>query len=208
MKKRISLNSTSILFIVFFVTASLNAQISLDLETDLVSTGYNDVRIPGKSGNLISLKDDLKPSSDIFYRIKLNYTLSSAYAISLLYSPLTVRSEGRISKDFNFASQIFPSNKDLNGTYKFNSYRLTYRYDFVQIYSLEFGIGFTAKIRDAKISLSSQNISAEKTNVGLVPIINFKLLWRTDDNFGFLFEGDALDAKQGRGSRFFSSCFI
>ncbi len=179
MKKIISLTAALILLMSICLTTSLNAQVILDVETGLVSTGYNDVRIPGNQGTFISFKDDLKPSSDIFYRIKLNYTFSSAHTLSLLFAPLTVKSEGRINKDVDFAGKVFPANKDLSGSYKFNSYRLTYRYDFVQNPNLEFGLGFTAKIRDARIALSSQGISAEKTNVGFVPIINFRLFWHT-----------------------------
>ena len=198
MKNRFSFAVTLILLISSFLTASLNAQVILDFETGLVSTGYNDVRIPGNQGTLISFKDDLTPSSGIFYRIRFNYTFSSAHTLSLLFAPLTVKSEGRINKDVNFAGSVFPANEDLSGSYKFNSYRLTYRYDFVQNPNLEFGLGFTAKIRDARIALSSPEISAEKTNVGFVPIINFRLFWRSYEKLGFLLEGDALAAKQGR----------
>ena len=62
----------------------------------------------------------------------------------------------------------------------------------------EFGLGFTAKIRDAKISLASSGVESEKTNVGFVPIINFRMLWKLDEKFGILLEGDALAAPQGR----------
>ncbi len=198
MKNRFSLAVALILLISVCLTASLNAQVILDIETGLVSTGYNDVRISGNQGTLISFKDDLTPSSGIFYRIRLNYTFSSAHNLSLLFAPLTVKSEGRINKDVNFAGQVFPANEDLSGSYKFNSYRLTYRYDFVQNPNIEFGLGFTAKIRDASIALSSQGISAEKTNVGFVPIINFRLFWHSYEKLGFLLEGDGLAAKQGR----------
>lgn len=194
MKKRISLTT----FLILFITISVNAQVSVNFETGLVNTGYNDVRIPGNQGTFISLKDDLKPNTDIFYRIKLNYTFSSSHTLSLLYSPLTIQSEGRLNKEVNFAGKIFQANRDLSGSYKFNSYRLTYRYDFLQNPDIEFGLGFTAKIRDARIALSSQNIFAEKTNVGFVPIINFRLLWNLNDDFGLLFEGDGIAAKQGR----------
>jgi hypothetical protein len=198
MKSRISLTAALISLLSVCLTASLNAQVILDVETGLVSTGYNDVRIPGDQGTLISFKDDLTPSSGIFYRIRLNYTFSSAHTLSLLFAPLTIKSEGRINKDVNFAGKVFPANEDLSGSYKFNSYRLTYRYDFVQNPNLEFGLGFTAKIRDARIALSSQGISAEKSNVGFVPIINFRLFWHAYEKLGFLLEGDALAAKQGR----------
>lgn len=198
MKNRISLTVALILLMNGFLTSSLNAQVILDVETGLVSTGYNDVRITGEQGTLISFKDDLTPSSGIFYRIRLNYSFSSAHTLSILFAPLTVESEGRINKDVNFAGRVFPANEDLSGSYKFNSYRLTYRYDFVQNPNLEFGLGFTAKIRDARIALSSQGISAEKTNVGFVPIINFRLFWHAIKDFGILLEGDGLAAKQGR----------
>jgi opacity protein-like surface antigen len=194
MKKRIPLAVSLILFISF----SIKAQVTVDFETGLVNTGYNDVRIPGNQGTFISLKDDLKPDSDIFYRIKLNYTFGSSHTLSLLYAPLTIQSEGRLNKDVNFTGKLFTANKDLSGSYKFNSYRLTYRYDFVKNPDLEFGLGVTAKIRDARIALSSQNISAEKTNVGFVPIINFRLFWHISNELGLLFEGDGFAAKQGR----------
>jgi hypothetical protein len=63
---------------------------------------------------------------------------------------------------------------------------------------MEFGLGFTAKIRDAKIAISSPGSDSEKTNVGFVPIINFRLLWNIDNTFGVLLYGDALAAPQGR----------
>jgi hypothetical protein len=34
--------------------------------------------------------------------------------------------------------------------------------------------------------------------VGFVPIINFRLLWKIDQKFGILLDGDALAAPQGR----------
>jgi hypothetical protein len=115
-----------------------------------------------------------------------------------LYAPLKVRSEGSKAEDILFEGVVFPAKTELEGTYVFNSYRLTYRYDIVKKPRFEFGLGFTAKIRDAKIALSSPGLSSEKTNVGFVPIINFRLLWNIVDRFGLLLYGDALAAPQGR----------
>jgi hypothetical protein len=168
------------------------------LESGAVFTGKNDVRIPGNQGTLFSLKDDLVSKTAFFYRIRLSYTIKSHHTISLLYAPLETKSEGSVSRDILFEGVIFPANTELNGTYKFNSYRLTYRYDFVKNPELEFGLGLTGKIRDAKIALASPGFISEKTNVGFVPLINFRLLWNIDDNFGLLLDGDALAAPQGR----------
>jgi hypothetical protein len=190
--------SISILFLTFCSAISVKAQAQIDLESGLVFTGYNDVRIPGNLGTLFSLKTDLIPKTEIFYRIRLNYTIKSRHTLSLLYAPLETKSEGSVTNDIFFEGVVFPANTELVGTYKFNSYRLTYRYDIVQKPRFEFGLGFTAKIRDAKIALSSPGLISEKTNVGFVPIINFRLLWKVDDKFGLLLDGDALAAPQGR----------
>ena len=128
----------------------------------------------------------------------MGYTIKSRHTFSLLYAPLETKSKGSIGRDILFAGELFPANTDLEATYKFNSYRLTYRYEIVKNPGLEFGLGFTAKIRDAKIALSSPGTASEKTNVGFVPIINFRLLWNMTGRFGILLYGDALVAPQGR----------
>jgi hypothetical protein len=181
-----------------FPILNIQAQASLDLETGVVSTGYNDVRIPGDEGTFFSLKDDLSANSKIYYRIRVGYTIKSRHTLSVLFAPLTTTSDGSIPYDVNFSGTIFPANTALDASYKFNSYRLTYRYDIVKKPKIDFGLGFTAKIRDASIVLESANMKAEKTNVGFVPIINFRLQWRFVEDFGLLVEGDALAAKQGR----------
>jgi hypothetical protein len=198
MTKRLTLISAFLLVLVIFPVMALNAQISLDLESGLVITGYNEVRIPGNQGTLFSLNEDLEANSKIFYRIRVNYETGGRHTFSLLYAPLTILSDGRPDEDISFAGELFPANSDIDATYKFNSYRLTYRYTVVQKPKLNFGIGFTAKIRDASIALTSGDISGEKVNVGFVPIINFRLYWRPAEKFGILLDGDALAAPQGR----------
>lgn len=188
--------TTIVLFYIGLSTA--NAQVLIDLESGVVFTGYNNVRIPGDKGTRFSFKDDLIPSTEPFYRIRLNYTLKSRHTFSLLYAPLETKSEGSVANDILFEGEIFPANTPIVGTYKFNSYRFTYRYDIVKKEKIEFGLGFTAKIRDAKIALSSGQLVAIKTNVGFVPIINFRLKWNINDRFGLLLDGDALAAPQGR----------
>lgn len=189
-----------IILLSFCFTTSIKSQVLIDLESGFVFSGYNDVRIPGNQGTLISLKDDLTPETKFFYRVRLNYTIKSRHTLSLLYAPLEIQSEGIIKNEVFFEGKTFPANTQLNAIYKFNSYRLTYRYDFVQKPTFEFGLGLTAKIRDARIALSSPSLLSEKKNVGFVPIINFRLLWKIDDKLGLLFEGDALAAPQGRAA--------
>lgn len=180
------------------VSSTARAQALLDFETGAVFTGYNDIRIPGDGGTLFSFKDELESKPAFFYRFRLNYTINSRHTLSLLFAPLTTKAEGSVSRDILFEGVNFPANTELQGTYKFNSYRLTYRYKIVNKPKVEFGLGVTAKIRDAKIALTSASLESEKPNVGFVPIINFRLLWNINETFGLLFTGDALGSTQGR----------
>jgi hypothetical protein len=188
----------SIILITLLLSNPVKAQMILDIESGAVFNGYNDVRIPGDLGTSFSLTDDLKSEPAIFLRLRASYKIKVRHTISLLYAPLTTKSEGRVGKDILFNDDLFDANTLLNGTYKFNSYRLTYRYDIVNNPKLIFGLGFTAKIRDASIGLSSEGKTSVKTNVGFVPIINFRLWWKPTEKFGILLDGDALAAPQGR----------
>jgi hypothetical protein len=180
------------------VTSIVNAQAFIDAESGAVFTGYNNVRIPGDGGTLFSLKTDLESKTNTFIRLRAGYVIRSRHTISALYAPLTLESNGLTNKLISFQGVSFPSNTALDASYKFNSYRITYRYDFVKRTKFEFGLGFTAKIRDAEIALRSQGTVASKTNVGFVPILNFRMNWKMNDKVGLLLEGDALAAPQGR----------
>lgn len=193
-------NRHSICFIIltFSLNQSVMAQALVDVETGSVMTGYNDIRIPGDLGTLFSLKDDLKSKTKIFYRLRASYTLQSRHTISLLYAPLEIKSAGRVPDKISFNGVLFDANTDLNSIYKFNSYRLTYRYHIISQTKIILGLGFTAKIRDANIRLYSTKQTTERTSMGFVPIINFNFEWNINEAWGLLLNSDALVAPQGR----------
>jgi hypothetical protein len=174
------------------------AQWSLDAEGGLAWSGYNDVRIPGDTGTLFSLSRDLDAASRAFGRLRLSWQFHPRHTLSVLYAPLRFASTGTVDRDVVFVDRVFPAGQSLQGTYVFNSYRLTWRYGLVRRPRFEFGLGLTVKVRDALIRLESAGQSAEKTDLGLVPLINFRLLWRLGGSWGLLFDGDALAAPQGR----------
>ena len=90
---------------------------------------------------------------------------------------------------------------------RFDSYRFTYRYLVYSSSRLSFGIGATAKIRDAAIRVEGAARSAEKKNTGLVPLLNFSLTYRFGPSLGILLEGDALAAPQGRAEDVLAAIF-
>ena len=78
--------------------------------------------------------------------------------------------------------------------YQFNSYRLTYRYSLWLDGFDELAVGFTGKIRDARVSVVGGGRAEEFTNVGFVPLVHLLGRWRFAGQWGLLFEADAAAA--------------
>jgi hypothetical protein len=169
-----------------------------EFETGPVFSGYNDVRIPGDTGTEISLVDDLETPGDVFFRGRLIYRFNKRHSLALLVAPLTLKAEGSVAEPVMFEGVEFPAESDLDASYRFDSYRLTYGYSFYPRPNLTATLGFTAKIRDAAVKLESRDLSSEKTNTGFVPLLNLRLLWTPGDMMSVLLEADALAAPQGR----------
>jgi len=186
---------------VFFLLLTFSKAYSqwfVDLETGLAFSGYNDVRIPRDTGTQFSLSEDLKTDSAFTFRLRLGYQIGSKHTLSVLLAPLSLNASGRVNKSIRFFEEDFPAEIPLEAVYRFNSYRLTYRYDLIRKQNLRLGFGFTAKIRDAAISVEGNNKKSEKTNVGFVPLLNFRLEWFFAKKLSLLLAGDAAAAAQGR----------
>lgn len=174
------------------------AQFSLEFEGGIIFSGYNNVQIPRSTGTRFSLTNQITTDPSLFFRSRLNYTLNKKHIVSLLYAPLSLSGSGVLNNPITFEGVTFPASETLQSTYKFNSYRITYRYDFINEEKVKFGLGFTAKIRDAAIKLQSSDTSSVKTNIGFVPIINFNFEYYPIKHITLLLNGDALAAPQGR----------
>jgi len=185
-------------WLVAFPATGSRAELTLDLESGIVGSGYNDVRIPGDTGTLFSLSEDLSTPSRAFFRARLEYAFGERHTLSALYAPLTLEAEGTLESPVVFEGVEFPAGTDVSGTYTFNSYRLTYRYTLTEGNGFEAGIGVTAKIRDALVRVEGGGLSSEKTDLGFVPLLNFRVSWSLSERIGLLLEGDALAGPQGR----------
>jgi hypothetical protein len=173
-------------------------QWNLDVGTGVVFSEYNDVRIPNDSGTDISLSDELETDPDYFATVRFIYSLNNKHNISVFAAPLRLNANGKVNKSVRFQEEEFSANIPLTAVYRFDSYRVTYRYDVHRTRNFRAGFGFTVKIRDASISLEGDNKRAEKKNTGFVPLINFGAQWMFTKRLGIILDGDALAAPQGR----------
>jgi hypothetical protein len=173
-------------------------RIELDIESGAAIVGYNDVQIPKTTGTLISFSEELETDPAFFVRGRLTYYFNKNNLVSVLIAPLTLYATGSVNREVIYEGESFAPNVTLNTVFRFNSYRLTYQRLWFINEHIQLGLGVTAKIRDAVISIADSNKTSEKTNVGFVPLIKFSAAWRFLDPFAVVLDGDALGAPQGR----------
>jgi hypothetical protein len=207
MQKTTRINTICVLTVALVAVTPLSARavpeksgsgIEAEVEAGVVFVGRNDARIPGDDGTKISLVNDLSIDPAPAFRLRLGYRIADRHLITALYAPLQVNARGSVDRDIEFMDETYPANTPLLAVYRFDSYRLTYRYSIVWDDGWDVAVGFTAKIRDAETSLYGVK-AKRKTNTGFVPLLNVHVAWRPDNGaFGVVLDADALAAPQGR----------
>lgn len=176
----------------------LASQAFIDVEGGVAFTGYNDVAIPADTGTMISLADEIQSDPALALRLRLGFTFADRHTLFLLAAPLTATGKGTLTETSSYKDAVFPAGTEVESRYRFDSYRLTYRYLLADTDALSFGAGITAKVRSADIALMSDTAYARRSDLGVVPLINFAFNWNFADPFGLVLEGDALVTPFGR----------
>jgi hypothetical protein len=180
------------------------AQWRVDVESGVAFQSYNDLRIPNKTGTSFSFTDDFELQTPVIpLRLNITYSLTDKDHLFGLFAPLGLNYEGEAPFDINFQDTHFLQGQFIEGFYKFNSYRLGYRRDVITGERWTFGIGFTAKIRDARVQLTSGEVSDKKDDLGFVPLLHLHLAYRVND-FTAMITGDGLAGGPGRAFDFFA----
>jgi hypothetical protein len=190
-----------IVFLLFLLLGGLQnvpAQFVIDFETGAVATGYNDVRIPGSGGTFISFSDELNSGTNLFLRLRLGYMINDRNELLMLYAPLKFEYNGMLERPAKFQELNIAASVPVTASYKFNSYRLSYRYHLLRREKISIAAGITIKIRDAYIGMDDGLNSSRKDDLGAVPLISFMAHWKPARRLGILLDGDALAAPQGR----------
>lgn len=187
-----------IIGILLVVFTHLSAQAFIDIESGVAFSGYNDVQIPSEVGTKFSLSEETPAGIVPAFRLRVGYIFSDRHTVSLLAAPLTIQGDGTIDRDVEFQDSTFTAGSKVTSSYRFDSYRLTYRYTFYNSKDLKLGIGLSGKIRSADIALMSDSGYAHRDDLGVVPLINFRAEWFFYNDLGLLLDGDALVTPFGR----------
>jgi len=170
-----------------------------EIEVGPVWQSLNDVQIPNTDeGTRFSLVDLVGKGPWLSARLYFTYNINPKHGLRLLLAPLSYTEEGVFQSSVDFAGETFDPDVPTEATYKFNSWRLTYRYRFYRNDHWTLHVGFTAKVRDAKIELAQEGKSASKTDLGFVPLLHFAADYLFASRWHLALDLDALAGGPGR----------
>ena len=195
--KLVFLSKYLILLICLNSNLNANAQAFVNLELGAFYTNINDIR-NGNNGTLLSLKNDFNTPVSPFLRLRAGYLLNGKNHFSLLYAPLKITETGTIEKDILFDGKNFKANIPIEVVYKFNSYRFTYNRIIISKDNFKFGLGLSAKIRDAGFSLKNKEFISENFSIGFAPLVNLLANWNISQKMGVDFFVEGIAASNGR----------
>jgi hypothetical protein len=175
------------------------SRFAVELEGGAVWQSKNDVQIPNsEEGTRFSLLDIQGSGPWPAARIYLTWNINPRHSLQALLAPLSITETGVLSSSTSFAGATFDAGVPTEATYRFNSWRLTYSYRFHQSTRWSWWVGFTAKIRNAKIELSQNDTSAAKTDVGFVPLLHLRGWYAFTPSWRIVLDMDALAGGPGR----------
>lgn len=186
-----------VLFIYLNSNLSTNAQTFINLESGVFFTNINDIR-NGNNGTLISLKNDFKTPVSPFLRLRVGYLSNGKNHFSLLYAPLKIVETRTLEKDILVDGKNFKANIPIEVVYKFNSYRFTYNRIIISKDNFKFGLGLSAKIRDAGVSFKNRELLSENFSIGFAPLMNLLANWDISKKMGVDFFGEFIATSKGR----------
>ena len=169
-----------------------------ELEGGPVWQAKNDVRIPGNSGTDFSFKDLTGSGPHAAGRLTVDWNIRQRHGLRLEVAPLRIDGNGQLDQPVSFAGTTFASGTPTEGQYKFDTYRLSYRYLFLNKSSLRLHVGVTLLVRDAKIELEQAGIKASDSNVGVAPLLNFSTAWAFAERWAAIVDFEGLAGGPGR----------
>jgi hypothetical protein len=160
----------------------------------------NNVEIPNDgTATRFSLADLVGRGPWAAGRVYFTWNITPRHGVRFLAAPLSYTETGTFDTPVTFVDRTFQPDISTDATYRFNSWRVGYRYRFHQGERWRWWVGFTAKIRDAEIRLSQPVTgSARKTDRGFVPLAHLSGDLRFANRWRFLLDLDGLAGGPGR----------
>lgn len=171
---------------------------NLEVEGGALNFTRNDVRNPGDTGTQFKFSALNATGTTGYFRIYAEAKVSERNTLRFLYAPLEVSGTGTLPTRTFFENANFAAGVPTTGTYKFNNYRVNWRYTLKNSERWKLQAGAGVLVRDAKIALQQGTLRVEDPNLGVVPVAAFTTQYNFTKRAHFVFDFEGLAASQGR----------
>jgi hypothetical protein len=169
------------------------------LEGGAVWQSRNVARIPNSAaGSKFSLRDLQGSGAEAAWRVDATWQVAERHQLRAMYAPYSITRTGIPDSALQFDGATFAAGEPTPVHYRFDSWRLSYRYRFHHGADWTWWGGATLKVRDASIGLSQVGVEAAYDNTGLVPLLSLAGYRRLGDRWTLVLDADGLLAPQGR----------
>lgn len=169
------------------------------IEGGAVWQSRNVARIPNSTaGSKFSLRDLQGGGAEAAWRVDATWQIAERHHLRAMYAPYSISRTGTPASALQFDGVTFAVGEPTRIHYRFDSYRLSYRYRFHHGGEWTWWGGATLKVRDASIGLSQVGAEAAYDNTGRVPLLSLAGYRRLGDRWTLVLDADGLLAPQGR----------
>lgn len=158
----------------------------------------NDVAVPGDTGTRFALDGLTGDGPFAVGRVYATWAPTPRQELRVLVAPLSLSGQGQFDAPVDFAGATFAAGVPTDAGYRFDSYRLTWRYLVHDGERWDWRLGVTAKLRDAEIELQQGGLVARKTDTGFVPLLHVAADWQVARDWRLALDVDGAAAPQGR----------
>ncbi len=179
-----------------FAPALAGAQLSI--EAQWAWQGRNDVQSPNSAAATRFALDDITGDGPVLTpRFALLWPIGATrHEVLGLGQPLRLDEAGSADGSIRFEGATFAAGT-LRARYRFDSWRIGWRYRWIDRPDLIVRVGATAKIRDARIELIQGATRARKDNTGFVPLLHLSVERPAASGWSWALDVDALAGGPG-----------
>jgi hypothetical protein len=178
--------------------------VAVEVESGAVWQTRNDVQSPPRAdgptpaGSRFSIGGLLGSGAESYVRLRGSYTWGDRHSVHVLYAPLSLAGTGPLPSAVSFQGRTFAAGIPTRAAYRFDSYRLGYRYRLLDRGTWDLWLGGVLKIRDADIALTQGATAANRANTGPVPLLSLAARADLAPRWSARLDVEGLAAPQGR----------
>ena len=194
-------NLCLISFALLFALKTPAAEPGWEVQVELGATFQekNDVQIPNdREGTKFSLDDIAGDGPWGTVRSDINWNINEKHGMRFVLAPLSYTESGSFDEPVKFAGEVYKPDERVKASYRFNSWRVGYRYNFKDTETWRLWVGGTLKIRDAEIKLRQGGASSKDDDLGVVPLLYFAAEYQISPQWVLQADFDGLAGGPGR----------